>query len=77
MSDEALTKLNQVHEMLRKLTDVQVSRQELAERFQVDPVTIDRYRRKGLKRLKNGKFPLSESLDWLYKEAGRVPKSNS
>lgn len=59
-------KLNDIHRMLTRLTDVHLTRQELADKFQVDPVTIDNYRKKGLKRLKNGRYPLNESIEWLH-----------
>lgn len=59
-------KLDKIYKAVQQLTDKQVTRQELADAWGVDPVTIDNYRKKGLKRLRNGKFALNESLDWLY-----------
>jgi hypothetical protein len=67
MSDEGLKDIKEVKEMLRKLTDVHLSRKELAAKWGVTTVTIDNYRDfHGLPQLKNGKYSYGICNDWLY-----------
>jgi phage terminase Nu1 subunit (DNA packaging protein) len=74
MSESLEREIKEIKKSLQRLTEKQVTRQELADLWEVDPVTIDNYRKKGLKRLKNGRFPLNESLDWLYEESTKPKK---
>jgi hypothetical protein len=66
MTDES-RKLDAIYNAVMKLTDVQLSRKELATRWGVDEETITNYtKHHELPRLKNKKYPLSACNDWLY-----------
>jgi hypothetical protein len=67
MSESLERDIKGIKKALQRLTERYVTRQELAELWGVTTVTIDNYTNKyGLKRLRNGKYPLNESTDWLY-----------
>lgn len=66
MTDES-RKLNAIYDAVMKLTDVQLSRKELAAKWRVDETTIDNYRKyHGLPILKNKKYAYGAVTDWLY-----------
>lgn len=67
MTDESQRKLDVIYDVVIKLTEVQLSRKELAARWDVDEETITNYwKHHGLPRLKNGKYPFNTCIDWLW-----------
>jgi hypothetical protein len=78
-------KLDEIQESLRKFTDRQLTRGELAAEWKVSDETIRNYHlHHGLPKLKNGKYAWIAVTEWLYEsnigrtEAGKKGfKANS